>query len=147
MGTMQIIICESTGDWAAELCRRLPANVSLIETRSLGETWQRLSASPAAVVALELTASQAEQVVAAVQRIDREFPRAAAIVLATRELSAWEALVREAGAIHFVGSPRKLDEIVELVRRRAALASERGAAAADSNSLEDQILAGLPWGE
>jgi response regulator RpfG family c-di-GMP phosphodiesterase len=144
---MQVIICESAGDWAAELCRRLPANVSLIETRSLDDLLRQLDQMPAAVVALELTASQGKQVVTAVHRIDREFPRATTIVLAARDLSPWEGLVREAGAIHFVGSPRKVDEIVELVRRRAALASEHGAAAADSNSLEDQILAGLPWGE
>ena len=46
MNDMQLIICESTGDWAAELERRLPPSVSLVETRSLEEMWERLHSSP-----------------------------------------------------------------------------------------------------
>ena len=127
--------------------RRLPASVSLVETRSLGEMWERLQSAPTAVVALELTADRAEPLLAALARLDREFPQAVPLILAERSLVGWEEIVRQAGAVHFVSSPRRVDEVVEIVRHRAAAAVANQLLSSDESvSLEDQILASLPWG-
>jgi len=147
MNDVQLIIGESTGDWAAELERRLPPSVSLVETRSLEEMWERLHSSPAAAIALEFILQRAEQLLAALVRIDREFPQAMVIVLAGCKLTSWEEIVRESGAVHFIASPRKVEEVVELVRRRSIFSvDDRLASSGESVSLEDQMLASLPWG-
>jgi hypothetical protein len=144
---MQLIVCETTGDWAAELWRRLPSGISLMETRSLPEVWQQLDSRPT-MVALELTPQRAEQLLAALVRINREFPSAVAIVLADRSLAGWEEIVRHAGAVHFIASRRNVDELIELVRHRmASPLIEHFPPNDNSNSLEDQILASLPWGD
>ncbi len=148
MNQMQLIICETKGDWAAELSRRLPTGMPLIETRSLDEVWERLNDAFAATVALQLTAHRAEQILAALVRLDRDYPHAAAIILADRSLAGWENVVREAGAVHFVPSPRQVDEIVALLRRRSQFAAiDMPATLTETTSLEDRILASLPWGD
>jgi DNA-binding NtrC family response regulator len=147
MNQMQLIICETTGDWAAALWQWLPASVSLIETRSLGEMWERLHSAPAAMVALELTTERAESLLAALVQLDREFPQSVALVLAERNLAGWEEIVRQAGAVHFIVSPRRLDEVVELVRRAASAIANQLPSGNESVNLEDQILANLPWGD
>jgi DNA-binding NarL/FixJ family response regulator len=142
---MQLILCETTGDWAAELSRRLPAHVSVVETRSVEELLDQLKSAPTAIVALELLPQRAEKCLAALVRINREFPQAAAVVLAQRNQFAWEQLVREAGTVHFVSSIRHISELVNLVRHRS-VSVENFPPADESASLEDQILASLPWG-
>jgi hypothetical protein len=127
-----LIVCETTGQWAAALRRELPQDVSLVETRSLSELFERLSQRPSAMVALELTAEKKEPTLAALVRIGREFPQAAPIVLADRTLTAWEDLAREAGAIHFVVSPRKLAEVGEIARQRITNLPECVTGAADN---------------
>jgi DNA-binding NtrC family response regulator len=148
MNDVPLIIFESTGDWAAELARRLPPGVSLVETRSLEEMWEQLHSNPAAVIALEFTLQRAERLLAALVRIDREFPQAIVIALAECKLAGWEEIVRESGAVHFIASPRKMDEVVELVRRRSVFAADDCLAPSDEPvSLEVQMLASLPWGD
>ncbi|HTQ37876.1 MAG TPA: hypothetical protein VMJ32_02550 [Pirellulales bacterium] len=147
MNRMPLIVYESTGDWAAALGRRLPRDISLIETRSLAELWEYLTAAHSATVALELRADRADTVLAAVVRLDREFPQAAAVVLADRDLAAWEGIMREAGAVHFITSPRRTDEVIELARRHTAAATKRSIPSGEeTTSLEDQIFASMPWG-
>jgi hypothetical protein len=148
MNHMQLIICETKGDWAAELSRRLPAGISLIETRSLDEMWERLNHAPTATVALQLTQQRAEQILAALTRIDQNYPHTVAIVLADRSLAAWEHVVHEAGAIHIVVSPRQIDEIAALLLRRSQFAAaDTPTASSETTSLEERILASLPWGD
>jgi hypothetical protein len=147
MNHMQLIICETKGDWAAELSRRLPAGMSLVETRSLDELWERLNNAPAATVALQFTALQAEAILAAVVRLDRDYPHTTAIILADRSLAGWEHVVREAGAVHFIASPRQVDEVVALLQRRSQFAAADVPASDETPSLEERILASLPWGD
>jgi hypothetical protein len=145
---MPFIIYETTGYWALGLRPRLPDDISLIETRSLDEMWQRLQDVKSATVALELTTPRAEQVLAALLRLNREFPQVTVMVFAERSLAAWEEIVREAGAVHFTTSPRRLDEVVELARCHTAASSERRVPSDEEVvSLEDRILASLPWGQ
>jgi hypothetical protein len=144
---MPFIICETTGDWAAILGPLLPPSISLIETRRLDEVWERLQGATAAIVALELTLERADEIQAALRRLGDEFPQTVPMVFSTRSLAAWEEVVREAGAVHFVSSTRRIGEVVDLVRRRAASAIGEALHGNEAPSLEDQILGSLPWGD
>jgi hypothetical protein len=142
MAIAPLIVLERDGRWAAAL--RLAtgdAAVRLVEVRSWEECWRRLEENPSALVAAELTDSNIDAVVAALERIDRQFPQAALLVLAERKLAPYRRLLLEAGALHFVTSPRELGGVKEIVRRRSHL-SETAASA--SNRL-DEIVAELPW--
>jgi hypothetical protein len=148
MTSNSIIVCESSGHWAAALRRELPRGMSLVETRSLQEFWERLEESPAAIVALEFTADKREPVLATLMRIGRMFPNVVPLVFAERRLAGWEDAVREAGAIHFVVSPRRLEEVGEMFRRRMINVTQHAAMAAEDEtlSIEQRIFATLPWG-
>ena len=145
--TASIIVSETNGHWAAGLRRFLPREASLIETRSSDELWPRLATCPGAVVALELTAGKTDPMMAALVRIGREFPLVVSIVLAERALSAWEDAAREAGATHFVASPRRLAEVGDIMRRQMKSLSQIGADSDEGQSIEERILATLPWAE
>ena len=149
MGQIALIVMECSGDWAAALRLRLERSaVRLIETRMLDQCWQRLVEQPTSLAALELTAENVRPLLAVLLRLQNELPEVRAIVVAERKLAAYENLVREAGAIHFVVSPRSLGEVAELVRRRAT--QLEASAARQTDDLDDPraaILANLPWSE
>jgi DNA-binding NtrC family response regulator len=149
MSRVALIVMERTGDWTAALRSRLePSDVRLCETRMIEECWQRLVQQPTALAALELTAENVRPLLAALLRLHVELPEVRAIVMAERKLAAYENLVREAGAIHFVVSPRSLSDVVELVRRRTAqLAAATAHRADDLADPRPEILANLPWSE
>jgi DNA-binding NarL/FixJ family response regulator len=148
MKQMQLLICETTGDWAALIVRGLPISVRLMETRSLSEVWPRLAPAAAGVVLLELTTERASQTLAALVRLERDFPHLAAVVLTDRSLAAWEEICREAGAVHFVVSPRNIHQVIELICRQAAVVKQNLPAEDDQTMpLEDKILAELPWSD
>ena len=65
------------------------------------------------------------------------------IVVADRRLAAYRNLLREAGALHFITSPRRLSEIGGIVRRRAA----RFESAVGSAGPLEEIRDNLPWAE
>lgn len=142
---MKLIVLESTGDWAAELIRRLPPAVSLVETRTLDDVWSELDGAPA-IVALEFTPARADELLAALIRLDRECPQAASVILADPHDAAWESICREAGAVQFISSRRNVDQLVKLVRHQLAVSPrELVSAPIENTSLEEQILADLPW--
>jgi DNA-binding NarL/FixJ family response regulator len=142
---MQLIFCETTGNWAAWLKGQVPGEVKSVETRRLDELWQQLDQHGGAIVALELTATRLETSLAAFWRLHRQYPRAVVVALAERSLSALEPVVREAGAAHFIASPRKLNELVELARYRSAAASFRDRSDDEEVPIEDRVFASLPW--
>ena len=73
---------------------------------------------------------------------------AVAVVVADRSLVGWESLIREAGAAHFIVSPRKLHELSEIILRHAAFVTPAMRQPAEqAASLDEQILAGLPGSE
>jgi DNA-binding NarL/FixJ family response regulator len=143
---MQLIFCESTGNWAAWLKAEVAGDVKLVETRTLEELWQQLEQHGDALVALELTAARLERSLAALWRLHRRYPSAVVVALAELSLSALEPAVREAGAAHFIAAPRKLDELVSLVRYRSAAASFRDCNNDEEVPIEDRVFASLPWG-
>src|SRR5437868_1888104 len=99
---MKIIICETSGDWAALARCSLPAGVVLVEVRSFDELWETLNSVSAAVVALELDPRRGEKLLAALRRLNREFCEVLPVVLAAHGLADWEEIVREADANEFI---------------------------------------------
>jgi DNA-binding NtrC family response regulator len=146
MTASRLIVLERDGHWAAALRRELESagvRVMLTENRSWDEVWKALGEFPTALVATELTEATAGRLLAALARIERRYPRAAMIVVADCRLAAYRDLLREAGALHFLTSPRRLSEIGDIVRRRAA----RFESAVGSAGPLEEIRDNLPWAE
>ncbi len=143
MTAATVIVMERDGHWAAALrgaFDRGAVPCRLIEVRSLDECWDELRGRPGALLAIELTEPLLPSILAALRHLEREHPEAAMLVLMERRLAPCIPLLREAGAVHCVVSPRRLGEAVELLERHAA----RQPAATDS---PEQVLADLPWSE
>jgi DNA-binding NtrC family response regulator len=146
MPAQPLFVLERDGHWAAALRRELDSagvRVTLIETRSWDEVWKALGESPTALVAAELSEAAAGRLLAALARVERRHPRAAMVVLADRRLAPYRDLLREAGALHFITSPRRLSEVADIVRRRSA----RFEGIVESTGRLEEIRANLPWAE
>jgi len=148
MQRVPIIVMERSGQWAAALRRELSSETArLIETRTLDECWRRLAEWPKGFAAIELTEERIEPLLAGLRQMERRFPKARAIVLASRALSPCADLLREAGAVHFVSSVRSLGPVAELVRRRASQMATASELSAGGDDLLAEVLADLPWSD
>ena len=137
----RLLVCEQSGAWSAALRRQMRGiEVSLHESRGPKQCLEQLHRAPASLVALELTQERLGDVLEFLTALERDFPLAAAVVLARRGLEACEEIVREAGAICFVASPRRLPAVMATVRRHF----ERYPARYDAGA--EAIWATLPWG-
>jgi hypothetical protein len=136
----RFIICEKTGQWVMAL-RWAAGNLPLriYETRSLWDCRQELREFPASFLVLEATTANLEGVVQLVGEVHQNYWRARAVVLAERNLSGWEALLREAGALHVAFSPRKLDSIARMAHRHLP------AIVQPQVSLGDAVRSRMPW--
>ena len=117
-----------------------PLPLTLQEIRSLPQCQRELEASPNSVVAVEVLPHNLVAVAKALSEWSRRFPDARFIALAARGLEAHELLLREAGAIHVIFSPRSLSPLLRLIRRHLARAPQ------PKLTLENYIWARLPWG-
>jgi hypothetical protein len=142
---MKIVIYEATGDWAVALRREALPPLGVVETRSTDELLRELSQSPAAVVAIEISASRIEDAIAKVAKIGRQFPRAVIVALTNRPLGRLEPIIRESGAAHVVSSTRQAAEITAIAQKHLASMDQNDFNAEEGN-YEQQILAHLPWG-
>jgi ActR/RegA family two-component response regulator len=139
--TARLIVCERTDRWAIALRRELTdAGVRVWETRTLFDCWNELAQSPASFVVLELGAD-VDGLLHRIARLSREYPMARAAVTADRSLAAYEWLMREAGAIHFVCSPRRVGLLARLACRHLAEAPQ------PQQDFAERIWANLPWGK
>ena len=137
MSTARLVTCEKRGSWAAALRRE--TDCAVYETRALAACWRELKAQPHNFLVLELTRENVEMLLGRLSDLSHEFPGAAAVVVAQRRLRPLEWLVREAGAIHFEVSPRRLRFVAQMAHRHLA-------AAPDANLTPTQrILESLPW--
>jgi hypothetical protein len=136
----RFIVCESGSSWAVGLRREAGTwPIRIHETRSLEECRQLLDGHPASFLVIELTRAGLEGLLGFLARVGRDYPWARLAVVAPRELAAAEWLVREAGAVHFVTSPRQLAGLVCTARRHLE------AAPRPRLSPAEEIWAGLPW--
>jgi DNA-binding NarL/FixJ family response regulator len=137
----RLLICERRGRWAVALRRELAeAGVRVWETRTFDGCLVELAASPASFVILELDGNAAG-LLRCLARQKREFPRARMAVVADRRWADYEWLVREAGAIGFLSSPRRVGRLAQLACRHLAQVPP------PVQSLAERIWSGLPWGK
>ena len=138
--TARLILCERTGRWAAALRIELAAaELRVWEAGPLEEPRRLLAQWPASFLVAELTEKSGAHLIRQLGQIDRFWPQTRVAVVADRKLAGWEWLMREAGAVHFVTSPRELSPLVDLACRHLA------AAPAPPQSFTERIWAGLPW--
>jgi len=135
----KLIVCEKTGRWATAWRQAIDGS-QIFETRSLADCWEELTNYPASLIALETTSANLEQVATWIARLGRFFPSARAVVLAQRTLQPAAPPLREAGAIHFLCTPRKIDSLARLAERHLATAPKK------PRSPSEQIRDRLPWG-
>lgn len=135
-----VIVCERDGHWAVALRRELPRRgVRVHETRSLPECWDMLDARPASFLVAELTRTNATALLDRVARLPRDFPLARLAVVAARSLERWEWLMREAGAVHFAVSPRRLRPLARVASHHLEQVPK------PQRTLTERIWASLPW--
>lgn len=116
-----LLVCERTGDWATHLRRALAQqDVRLCETRSLLECEEQLSASPNSYLFLSLDVGSVADVVDFVVAWSDRFPRCRFIAGVSREQAAYEPLLREAGVVHVVTSPRDLSALAMIFQKHTA---------------------------
>jgi hypothetical protein len=113
----------------------------VVETRSLDDCWAAVATSPASLVAVEATRANLETLVPWMRRLLGTFPHARIVVLGSRALEPAQWLLREAGAVHFVNSPRQWQPVVRIARRHL------GAAAGPDDSDRQRLWRRLPWAE
>src|SRR5207247_1424188 len=107
-------------------------------TRSLDECQDELAAAPASLVVLELSQGNLDGLPRHLTDWNRRFPLARAIVVAERKWEPYEWLMREAGAIDFISSPRRLAPLAGVVRRHL------GRLPATLSDPAEQIWSSLP---
>lgn len=137
----RLIVCEREGEWAVGLRRELPEpGVRVDEVRSLPECWAMLARWPASLLVVELTRRNARALIERMARLGREYPRARIVVVAERSLAPWEWRMREAGAVHFTVSSRRLASLARLAVRHLDTAPR------PERTLVERIWDHLPWG-
>ena len=138
-GPPRLIVCEPEGRWATALRHEGFEADMLVETRALGTCWERLAESPASFCIVALTPANIAPLLARMAWWQRDFPLARLAVVAARSLVAHGELMREAGAVHFMTSPRRAGTLAELARRHL------DAAPRARRSPTERIWAELPW--
>jgi len=137
----RLIVCERSGEWSAALRVELDGSgVRLWECRRLAEAWAALAETNSAFVVVEATRENLDELLERLLWMSRDFPRARAAVVADRDLARCEWLAREAGAVHFLVSPRRLAPLAGLVARHLANVP------APPQTFVERIWASLPWG-
>lgn len=136
----RLIVCERTGRWAIALRRELgEAGVPVSEARSLADCWDALAEAPGSFAIVELSVANADSLLGRLARLEHDFPLARIAVVAERGLAAYEWLMREAGAVHFTCSPRRLGRLAQLACRHLAVSP------APPQSLGGRLWEALPW--
>jgi hypothetical protein len=137
-----LIVCERTGRWAVALRRELAGmGIRVWETRLLDDAWSELAQSPASFLVLELENAHAlEPLLHGLMQSARSFPRARVAIAAERSMAAYEWLLREAWAVHFIDSTRQMGPLATLACRHLAQVPP------PQQSISERIWAALPWG-
>lgn len=138
----RFVVCERTSDWAVALRWALAdSRVRVYETRSWADCRQELADSPASLLALEMGQHNVADVGRWLVELGWCFPRSAAVVLTSRELSHCQWALREAGALHVVISRRDLSQVSRLVIRFLDVAAQT------DRDFSSTLLDRLPWSD
>ncbi len=137
----RLIICERSGLWSVALRGELAeAGVRLWECRSLPEAWEALAQTPSAFVIAEAVRENLDNLLRRMAWFSRDFPQGRIAVVAQKNMARFEWLLREAGAVHFLTSPRRLTPLAGLVVRHLANVP------LPAQTMVQRIWASLPWG-
>ncbi len=141
----RLVVCERTGHWAValrrELARLKKPGVRIHETRSVNECWRLMDDYRASFVVVEVTPSNVQALLDRLAELEWDFPSARVAVVVGRAFRFSEPILREAGAIHFVDSPRQLKPLGEIACRHLDRIPK------PKLGLVEQIWADLPWKE
>ncbi len=99
-----------------------------------------LAERPCSFVVVELTPSVADELLGRMVGLSVEFPKARVAVVADRSMADYQWLMREAGAVHFTCSPRRLAPLAQTASRHFARVPVQ------RQSLTERIWSSLPWG-
>jgi hypothetical protein len=137
----KLILCERTGRWAVALRRELAdAGVRVWETRTLADCRDELVENPASFAVVEL-GSNPTGLLRLLAGQPRRFPAARLAVVTDRSQADYQWLLREAGAVHFLCSPRQVGLLARLACRHLAQAPP------PQQTLAERIWSALPWGQ
>jgi len=139
MPTAPLIICEKSGRWTLALRAALRGSLRIVETRALAQCEEALAASPALLVALEVTGRSLGPALDFVARVHQNFPAARVVALLDPSSESAAALLREAGVADVFHSPQQAAAIARLAQRHAALAP------VDDRPMRELLAARLPW--
>ena len=110
------------------------------ETRTLEDCWRLLDDSPASLLILELTKSNAGALLERLVDLTDHWLAARAVICGERHLRQYEWIFREAGAVEALFSPRRIDQAASLVERHLSLAPQ------EELTFRESISRRLPWG-
>ncbi len=99
-----------------------------------------LAERPCSFVVVELTSSVTDELLERMARLTVEFPKVRVAVVADRSMTDYQWLMREAGAVHFTCSPRRLAPLAQTASRHLARVP------VPQQSLTERIWSSLPWG-
>lgn len=142
---MPLILLERTSRWAAAFrreMRKLPqkAAIPIREVRSLPQCQRELESSPHSEVGVEILPQNLAAMMQSLSELSRQYSNCRLMALAARGLESHELLLREAGAVHVVFSPRSLAPALRLARRHLNRAPR------PVQTVEEAVWANLPWG-
>lgn len=136
----RLVVCEASGRWAVGLRRELKETpLRMRQTRTLEDCWGELAQAPASFLVVELREMLAVELLQGMVRLARHFPLARVAVVAHRRLADYEWLMREAGAVHFTTSLRRLGPVAQVAGRHLRDAP------VPAQSPTQRIWACLPW--
>ena len=135
----KLIVCERTGRWAVALRRELAerGRAGLGDAHA-GRLPRRTGREPR-LVRRDRAGGERQRAASPVGRQPRQFPAARLAVVADRSQAGYEWLMREAGAVHFLCSPREVAVLARLACRHLAEVPPA------QQSLAERIWASLPW--
>ena len=137
----RLIVCERSGQWSIGLRSELAeTGVKVWECRSLLEAWEALGQTPAAFVIAEAAPENLKDLLWRMTWFSRDYPQGRFAVVAERNMARFEWILREAGAVHFLTSPRRLTSLAGLVVRHLANVP------LPPQTMIERIWASLPWG-
>jgi hypothetical protein len=140
MSTCRLIVCEKASHFAPALRRELGhKRPSVIETRSLSSCKANLAESPESLVAIETTPDNFEAVVSFVGQIRQQYPQASVVALVNADTICFGALLAEAGAISIFSSVLEVTRLVQMARRKFALATQA------ELSAQEFVQERMPW--
>jgi hypothetical protein len=151
-----LLICERTGTWAAALRRVDRSTIEqppprIVEARSLVECRKGFDGPSSADFAVaplvvESTIGDLADLLDLLTVHVRRRPRVPRFVVGPLPSDDFELLLREAGAVDWIASPRGVDRIVQTLRRYdPSVAAPRVSLLEPPISLTDRLRASLPW--